>query len=371
MNGILCYITSNAWMRNDSGKETRRFFINKCDPKLLVNFAGIQLFNATVETNILILKNSLNQKRTVSVTLDESYDIKTHDIATLVRKHASEIDFSIEDSWAILTQMENQIIAKVNQIATPLSSWDIKINFGLKTGYNKAFIIDSNTRDNIYKEALPDEQELLQSIILPVLRGRDIKRYEAIWDYKWIINTHNGLPHKKSKVDVSNLPSLKKHLDNYWEQISIRSDMGATPYNLRNCAYLDELNKPKIIWGEISDRSKFCYDQSGEFVPEATTFFMTGEISIFLLCYLNSKLAEFLFSKIATTTGMGTVRWKKYKIEQLRVPRVSVEFKETINSIYYKYVKTKDIIYLKKIDGLIYQLYELTPDEIALIEQAN
>lgn len=126
--------------------------------------------------------------------------------------------------------------------------------------------------------------------------------------------------------------------------------------------------KPKIVWGEISDRSKFCYDEEGRYFCEATTFFMTGEISSFLLCYLNSKLAEYLFSKIATTTGMGTVRWKKYKIEQLLVPHISKDLEQRVDALYRKYLSSKNQNFLIEIDYLIYDHYGLTEEEIAIVE---
>ena len=183
-----------------------------------------------------------------------------------------------------------------------------------------------------------------------------------------LINTHNGIPGKKPPVDIRDFPAIKKHLDKYIVDLTRRSDKGRTPYNLRNCAYIDDFSLPKIFWGEISDKAKFCFDEKGEYYCEATTFFMTGDISIYLLCYLNSKLAEFLFSKIATTTGMGTVRWKKYKILQLFVPYVGREIKEKIESLYTQFIETKDESLLTDIDNIIYSIFEFTEEQISIIE---
>ena len=131
-----------------------------------------------------------------------------------------------------------------------------------------------------------------------------------------MIAAHNGVPEKGiPRVNIDDYPAVKRHLDQYWEKISTRSDKGDTPYNLRSCAYMEDFSKKKIVWGEISDRTKFALDNDGKFVPEATTFLMTGEHLDYLLCFLNSALSEYLFSKIGTTTGVGTVRWKKFKIE--------------------------------------------------------
>ena len=188
------------------------------------------------------------------------------------------------------------------------------------------------------------------------------------WSELWLINTHNGLKRKLNPVDISKLPSIKKHLDQYWDKLCARSDKGSTAYNLRNCAYLLEFTKPKIIWGEISDRSKFCYDEEGKYYCEATTFFMTGETSLFLLCYLNSKIAEYLFSKIATRTGMGTTRWKKYKIEKLPVPKISKKYEDEIDELFHQYKLLGDMKCLYRIDMIIYHLYGLTYDEVLIVD---
>ncbi|MBS7567116.1 hypothetical protein KHS38_22135, partial [Mucilaginibacter sp. Bleaf8] len=135
----------------------------------------------------------------------------------------------------------------------------------------------------------------------------------------------------------------------------------------------DDFNRQKIVWGEISDRTKFCIDLNGEFVVEATAFILTGDSLIYLLGFLNSKFSQYLFSKIGTTTGVGTVRWKKFTIEQLYVPKhpkYSLEVYESIilqviNSIQ---TKTDCSALLKTIDEMIYEEFDLTSEEIQFID---
>ncbi|QES88740.1 restriction endonuclease subunit S domain-containing protein [Rhizosphaericola mali] len=125
--------------------------------------------------------------------------------------------------------------------------------------------------------------------------------------------------------------------------------------------------------GEISDKTKFCIDLDGLFTTEATTFLMTGPSLLYLLGFLNSKISEHLFSKIGTTTGVGTVRWKKYTIEQLKVPVISKnrqnEYESIVRQIVKLQFKEKDIAMLVlKIDNMIYQDLQLTIEEIGFIE---
>lgn len=259
---------------------------------------------------------------------------------------------------------------KIEAIGTPLKDWDIQINYGIKTGFNDAFIIDGKKRAELIA-ADPKSAE----IIRPILRGRDIKRYNYDFADLWLINTHNGIKDKGiSRINIDDYPAIKEHLDQYWEQISTRTDKGDTPYNLRNCAYMDDFNKQKIVWGEISDRTKFCLDYNGEFYCEATTFLMTGESLPFLVCYLNSSLSEYLFSLIGTTTGVGTVRWKKFKIEQLYIPKcvpdhILSEIQTLSDQIYDTPIGPEKDEMEKHINQLVLSIFDLTPEEIKIIER--
>ena len=206
------------------------------------------------------------------------------------------------------------------------------------------------------------------------MRGRDIKKYGHNYDDLWIINSHNGIKEKGIKpINIDDFPIVKNHLDQYYKQLEKRSDKGDTAYNLRNCAYMDDLNMQKIIWGEISDRTKFCIDLNGEFANEATTFLMTGDSLIFLLGYLNSKLSEYFFSKIGTTTGVGTVRWKKFTIEQLPVPNVNLSDKKGFEDIILQIIEMtkykKDTFKLEKqFDYKLYNYLNFSDEEINFIE---
>ncbi len=278
--------------------------------------------------------------------------------------------FDSNDSWVILSPIEQSIKSKIEAVGTPLKDWDIRINYGIKTGCNEAFIISTEKRNEILSNCKTEEErKRTAELIRPILRGRDIKRYSYNWAGLWLINTHNGMQGKIPRVDINDYPAIKQHLDKYWDKISIRADRGDTPYNLRNCAYLEDLSQPKLLWGEISDKSKFAFDFSGNYFPEATSFFMQGEHIEFMLCALNSKVSEWFFSKVGTTTGVGTIRWKKYTVEQLVVAKPS---KECLN----EYVKTFEKLKNKTISNLEFEqycndimskLYGLTPEEIDYI----
>ena len=148
-------------------------------------------------------------------------------------------EFTNSDSWVILSPIEQSIKRKIESVGTPLKDWDINIYRGVLTGYNEAFIISTEKREEILANCQSeDERERTAELIRPILRGRDIKRYGYNWANLWLINTHNGIRGKLERIHIEDYPTVKAHLDQYWDRISKRTDKGDTPYNLRNCAYL-------------------------------------------------------------------------------------------------------------------------------------
>ena len=133
--------------------------------------------------------------------------------------------------------------------------------------------------------------------------------------------------------------------------------------------YWNDLSSQKIIWGEISDKPKFAIDTDGKFTPEATTFMMTGDHLKYLLCFLNSTLSEYYFAKIGTTTGMGTLRWKKYLIETLPVPKPTdaIELEDLVDSLLADQENAD--LYIELINEKIYSVFNLNKEEITFIEE--
>jgi hypothetical protein len=136
---------------------------------------------------------------------------------------------------------------------------------------------------------------------------------------------------------------------------------------------LDDFSKQKIVWGELSDTPKFVFEKNGEYVSEASTFLMTGESLIFLVGYLNSKLSKYCFSKIGTTTGVGTIQWKKFTILQLPVPKFSpirkYEYEKLVEqALIMKNDKGGVTSISNKLDNMLYEDFEFSQEEVAFIE---
>ena len=363
-NGHLCYITSNKWMRAGYGEKTRDFFAKNTNPMLLIDFAGVKIFeSATVDTNILLFAKAPNEHKTWCAVTNKQNKDSVKNLSVFVQQSGSECEFSNSDSWVILSPIEQSIKRKIEAVGTPLKDWDIQINYGIKTGYNDAFIINTEKRDEILSNCQSeDERTRTAELIRPILRGRDIKRYGYNWANLWLINTHNGIRGKLERVHIEDYPAIKAHLDQYWDRISKRADKGDTPYNLRNCAYLEDFSKQQIVWIELSDEPKFSYAQNVMSVN--TVFFLTGEHVLHILGLLNSKLITWYFKHcIGTTSGVGTNRWLKYTIEQIPIAPINIGIEQLVNQICSNLDTTID----RKIDDMVCKQYGLDEEEFSFI----
>ena len=381
--GHLCYITSNKWMRAGYGEKTRQFLSEQTNPKLLIDFAGVKIFqNATVDTNILLFAKEKNSKSCRSVVSSKSDKIGVDNLSLFVEQHATPSAFS-SAPWVILTPIEQRIKEKIEAVGTPLKDWDIQIYRGVLTGCNEAFIIETAKRDEILSNCqTEDERQRTEALIRPILRGRDIRRYGYDWAGLWLIATFPS-----RQYDINLYPSLKSYLLSYGmerleqtgkthivngERIKARKKTNNKWFETQDSiSYWEDFNKPKIVWGEISDRSKFAYEPRGEYMTEATTFLMVGTHLPYLFCILNSPLSEWFFSKVGTTTGVGTVRWKKFTIQELLIPRISESEEHVFSSLVQRLIAREVSIneFSCEVNSLVYALVGLSSSEINYIQE--
>jgi len=328
-NGHLCYITSNKWMRAAYGEKLRTFLASKTNPLLLIDFAGVKVFeSATVDTNILLFEKAKNAHNTVCAATNKQNRDSLKNLSVFVQQQGSPCDFSGGDSWVILSPIEQSIKKKIEAVGTPLKDWDINIYRGVLTGYNDAFIITTLKRDEILSNCQSEEERRrTDEIIRPILRGRDIKKYGYNWADLWLINTHNGVKGRIPRIRIEDYPAIKAHLDHYWSKIKDRADQGDTPYNLRNCAYLEEFMRPKIIYREIGFEMDACIAPANWFVNNKL-YLITGDNIEYLLAFLNSKVFNKIVLASANLTGGKGVDF----MEKVKVPREQSLMKAVVNT---------------------------------------
>jgi type II restriction/modification system DNA methylase subunit YeeA/REP element-mobilizing transposase RayT len=302
--GILGFITSNKWMRANYGKSLRKYFYENTTPYKLIDLGAGIFEGAVVDSNIIMFKKEKAKEFTIpSLNLTKEQNVKDF---TIYHNKFVNIYPQNDDVWTISSKEEQNIKAKIEKLGTPLKDWNIEINRGILTGLTDAFIINRNKKDELIKTD-PKSAE----IIKPVLRGRDIKRYTIDYQDLYLINSHNGYDNVE-RINIDDYPAIKEHLLQFEPQLSKRYDKGKTPFNLRNCAYIDAFGKSKIIWKEMSSETPFVLDNNGYFTNDTITF-IVGENLYYLLSLLNSKLFFYLFSNYYSGGGLGNkgVRFKK------------------------------------------------------------
>ena len=365
--GHLCLITSNKWMRAAYGAATRRFLAAEdTDVLLLLDFAGTRIFeNATVDVNILLAALAPNRRDTQVLTVTPELRSCLTD-SSLFRQHAAPCAFPADESWVILSPIEAAIKRKIEAVGTPLSEWDISINYGIKTGCNEAFIISTARRDEILAACRDEaERERTAELIRPILRGRDIKRYGYEWAELWIIGTHNGVRGKFPRIDIEDYPAVKAHLDQYWDKIAARDDQGATPYNLRNCAYWEDFDKPKVMWKIIGCNINFSFDFDGMLCNNAVNI-MTGNEQQLLqfVGLMNSKLFDW-YLKLTTEAEVQGGGVQLY-VTTLEKTLLKLDFPDQLGTLVNRRVKKE--VADADIDAVIYELYGLSLEEINYID---
>ncbi len=396
--GFNAFITSNKYARAKYGAKLRELLLKKTTLVSYMELNALKVFeSAAVDTSIIHFIKQPPPKESdfkyYEPTPNDKDDLKSTPHLSMKQNALSTESFIFAN--ATLLDLRD----KMESVGTPLKDWDIQINYGIKTGANEAFIIPTEKREEILKncdDAQKDERGMSErertiELIKPILRGKDIKRYSYEWADLWLINTHNGYTSAfKSKIppiDIEKYPATKAHLDAHYDAIVTRCDQGDTPYHLRNCAYLEDFEKEKIVYGEIVQEPRFYLDNGecelGVFYAEATSFILTGEHLRYLLGMLHSKLITFAFKTFYAGGGLGEsgYRYKKAFIERLPIPKITEknqELADKITDCAERILKSKEKDpkantqgLEKEIDALVYQLYNLTDEEIKIIENGQ
>ena len=315
--GICNFITSNKWMRTGYGQATRKFFLEFTNPLILIDFPGIKVFeNATVDVNILLYAK---EKCTFNTLACIVKDKELKELSLYVRQHGGKTTFSSDESWVILSEIEQRIKAKIEAIGTPLKEWDISINYGIKTGFNDAFIINGEKRAELIAQD-PKSAE----IIRPILRGRDIKRYGYEFADLYIITTFPSL-----KIDIELYPAVKQHLLSFgYDRLKQTGEKGARKKTNNkwfetqdSIGYWEDFFKQKIVYPNMTKFMPFFLDNEN-FLVNQKCFIMTGEKLAYLTAFLNSNIFKICYRDNFPELQGGTRELSKIFFEQMKIPDI-------------------------------------------------
>ncbi len=406
-DGHLCYITSNKWMRAGYGEKTREFLATKTNPALLIDFAGVKIFDsATVGTNILLFAKAGNQHKTVCAVTNKQNKDSIKNLSVFVQQQHTVCDFHSSESWVILSPIEQSIKRKIEAVGTPLKDWDINIYRGVLTGCNEAFIISTEKRDEILANCKDtDERQRTEELIRPILRGRDIKRYGYDWANLYLIATFPA-----RNYDIDEYPAVKQYLLSFAEEslreagydwvaddyladfckqklaqtgklVEIKGKriiIGNTPEKARkktnnrwfetqdSISYWDLFFQPKICWKAVGRNLSFAIVEGGIFLTAPASFISAGKYNTFILAFLCSKVGRYFIYHNSDTTGAGDIMLNIQSLIRFSIP---LKDTEEISNLCAKMVLNPSMEIQTQIDYLIYEIYGFDINEIKTIEE--
>lgn len=391
--GFSAFITSNKYARAKYGANLREWLLKKTTIISYMELNALKKVfeSATVDTSIIHFIKQPPLKESVfnyyEPTQNDKENLKNTP-SLLMRQNALSTESFIFANTTLLDLRD-----KIEQSGTPLKDWGIQIYRGILTGCNEAFIIPTEKRDEILKncdDAQKDERgmserERTKELIKPILRGKDIKRYRYEWADLWVIATFPSL-----KLDIDDYPSLKTYLSQFRPRIDQSGEKGCRKKTSNqwfetqdNIAYHGDFEKEKIVWASVGF-VEYCMIP-GLLILDTNYFFEVskfGNTKNYLLGLLNSKLLTFWLKLKNTPLGdIGAYRNYKYNIMELPMVKITAKNKKIADKIIVlvdkilqakaKDPKANTQELEKEIDALVYQLYNLTDEEIKIIENGQ
>lgn len=380
--GAFTYIVPNKWMRAGYGK-TLREFVKSYEIEEIVDFGDLRVFTEATTYPCILSMNKAAPQPAFSAVNVETLDFPESMESYLNERKIKVLTDQLADTGWTLTHAEAQrLLAKLRQKGKPLGEYvEGKIFYGIKTGYNEAFVIDEATKNRLIAQD-PKSAE----VIKPFLAGRDIKRYQQPKSEHFLVLFRNGdtrswfgaLSEAEAWAKLSEkYPAVCTYLLPYQEKAKARYDQGHYWWELRACDYYEEFEQKKILWPGIShDIASFGFDEIQSYGNDNTHLIVTDEL--FLLGILNSSLSKFFLSSVCDFVRGGFARLKIVYVSQIPIPDASKLEKGNVDTIINQVLTSKsadptaDTSALEaEIDRLVYQLYGLSEEEIRIVEGAG
>ncbi|EAJ5198045.1 class I SAM-dependent DNA methyltransferase [Campylobacter jejuni] len=387
--GVLSYITSNKYTRAGYGEALREFLLKNVKVLEYTDLNGIKVFDsATVDTSILCFEKSKSKDNKFKYLALSNEILKTcaYDIG-LYKDFAEFSQNSLsKESFTFSDENTSALKAKIERIGTPLKEWyGLNINYGIKTGYNEAFIITTEKRNEILANCKDEaEKEHTAKLIRKMLRGRDIKRYSYEWAGLWVIGTFPSL-----KIDIEQYPALKQYLSQFLPRIEQSGEKGCRKKTSNkwfetqdNIAYYEEFEKEKIVYPNMNKEFIAFFDNEF-FVLNQKCFILSHQSNnkkelLYLTALLNSNVNFYYFKQIGAKLGASGYEMSKIFVEKLPIPKINSKNQKIADELINladeilkakeqnKNANTQELE--NKINSIVYKLYNLTEEEIKIIE---
>jgi len=360
-DAVLCFITSNKWIRSEYGRNIRNYFLKKANPLILIDFGINRVFDATVDCNIILIQNSKNNNTFKICKISGKFTKNSNISDYLYQNLIPNLKLS-DNTWLLLGNEASQLKEKIEYKGIPLSEFSVKIYRGIGNGLNKAFIIDSKK-----KNELIEVDEMSIDIIKPLVKGNDIEKFNVNWRNLYLIFSHRSYDITKYKAIYAHLMKYKSELERRLNVVRDGEKWWQIPYAI---SYKDCFFKEKILWRSIAKKIEFSYDTKGYF-PDVTTFIMSGKNLKFFVSILNSKLFEYALIEIYLEGD--TFKSKNKIIQNFPVPKIQDSLQKPYEALVDQIISQKELgedtkELEDKIDIMVYKLYELTYEEVKIVD---
>ena len=391
-DGVLAFITPNKFMSTSYGDKTRKLLSEDAHPLVLIDFGELPVFTAATDPCIGIYRKAKGFTGKFRAGIFKTPDQIMNLVTTLER---DGLNMSVEDlrstGWKIEHPEILSLLNKIKGSGVPLGEYvQGQIFYGIKTGYNRAFIIDEETKSKLIEEDRNSAQ-----VIKPWLRGGGIKKWfanesaEYLLNIPWHFPLHmdtsiTGASKEAEQAFKNQFPAVYNHLLQFKDNLELRNQAETGIryewYALQRwgASYYEKIEKPKIVYNETSKELHAFIDKENLFLNK-TCFMILSDSKEFLIGILLSKVFDYYYRLEFPSWGDpwsgGRVQFRRDRMEAVPISNASPDQKAKIANIAEQILDLKagtpdaDVSGLEaKIDQLVYQLYDLTDDEIALIE---
>ncbi|GHP54411.1 type II restriction endonuclease Eco57I subunit R [Helicobacter pylori] len=382
--GFNAFITSNKYARAKYGAKLRELLLKKTTIVSYMELNALKVFeSATVDTSIMSFIKQTPPKESrfkyYEPTENDKENLKSTPSLSMRQNALSTESFIFADTTLL------DLRDKIEQSGTPLKDWGIQIYRGILTGCNEAFIIPTEKRDAILNACkTQEERERTEKLIKPILRGKDIKRYSYEWAGEWIVATFPSL-----KLNIDDYLSLKTYLSQFRPRIDQSGEKDCRKKTSNQwfetqdtIAYHREFEKEKIVYPCIMAKEPcFVYEEKGFYAPAPVNIITGDKTEIkYITALLNSKCIYFAMRKFYMGGGIEG-ELKTNNLEKIPIPKITPKNQELARKITdcakaileakEKDPKANTQKLEKEIDALVYQLYNLTDEEIKIIEEGQ
>ena len=331
---MLAFISSNKWFRAAYGSKLREHIAEMCWVSSITDFGELPVFqSASTFPMIFIAQKEVKERESTIFTQVQSLKRPYPDIPMLIERHGKELsDGSVSGpNWSLTDRETAERLSKMESSSIPLGEYvEGKFYYGIKTGCNKAFVIDGEQRMRLIAEDSRSEE-----IIRPLFIGDDIRKWRSDFSDRWIITTKIG-------IDIRKYPAVLQHLKKWETELQERWDKGEQWWELRPCSYYDKFLKTKIIFPDIAKESRFTLDRRGSYV--LNTAYFTPVDDLFLLGVLNSdavwSFVQANFSSLGDPYKGGRIRFFLQSVSRIPIPKATDTDKNTISALVRNCLKS-------------------------------